>query len=152
VVSLSKRWSVIDIDVCMSVADILQAMITAWNDSATYGPLLEKIYGLVFFGVPNRGAELAYWAGLPARLLNHALLGFAGNKSFLKALEKSSDEWRSISRDFVNRGAGLSSIRTFFETERLGNILVSLLSHILTKCTPRTIYCYTHFQIRDCVF
>ena len=141
-----------DVDACMSFADILQAMNTAWNNPVTYGPLLEKIYGLVFFGVPHRGADLAYWAGLPASLLDHALVGFGGNRSFLKALERNSDEWRSISRDFTQRGAGLSSIRTFFETERLGNIWVSLSSHTLTKYAPRIIYCHTHSQKSDSVF
>ncbi|KAH9208842.1 Alpha/Beta hydrolase protein [Leptodontidium sp. 2 PMI_412] len=131
---------------------VKKAMNTAWNNPATYGPLLEKVYGLVFFGVPHRGADLAYWAGLPASLLDHALVGFGGNRSFLKALEKNSDEWRSISRDFTQRGAGLSSIRTFFETERLGNIWVSLSSHTLTKYAPRIIYCHTHSQKSDSVF
>lgn len=104
---------------------VKKTLNTAWNDPATYGSLLEKVFGLVFFGVPHRGADLAYWAGFPASLLDHALLGFGGNRSFLKALQKNSDEWRTISRDFVQRGAQLSSIRTFFETEKLGNILVS---------------------------
>jgi hypothetical protein len=97
----------------------------AWNNPATYGSLLEKVFGLVFFGVPHRGANLAYWAGFPASLLDHALLGFGGNRSFLRALQKNLDKWRTISQDFVQRRAQLSSIQTFFETEKLGNILVS---------------------------
>lgn len=99
-------------------------MNTAWNDSEVYGDLLAKIYGVLFFGVPHRGSDVAYWAGLPASLLNHALIGFGGNTSFLNSLKKSSPEWRTISRDFVRRGSALSCIRTFFETERLGNMLV----------------------------
>jgi len=100
-------------------------MNTAWNDPEVYGDILAKIYGVLFFGVPHRGADIAYWAGLPASLLNRTLMGFGGNTAFLNALKKSSDEWRTISRDFVKRGSALSSIRTFFETERLGNLLVS---------------------------
>lgn len=99
-------------------------MNTAWNNLSLYGPMLEKIYGIVFFGVPHRGADLAYWAGLPASLLDHGLLGFGGNRAFLKVLERNSGEWRTISRDFVQRAAQVSVIRTFYETERLGNLLV----------------------------
>jgi hypothetical protein len=98
-------------------------MDIAWNDPDVYGALLEKVYGVVFFGVPHRGANIAYWAGLPARLLNYALIGLGGNRSFLNALQKNSLEWRTISRDFVKRVSALSSIRTFFETQKLGNIL-----------------------------
>jgi hypothetical protein len=99
-------------------------MITAWNQSNNYGGLLQNIRGLVFFGVPHRGADIAYWAGLPANLLDHALMGFGGNTSFLNALKRASPTWRDISIQFVERAVPPLKIRTFFETERLGNILV----------------------------
>jgi len=74
--------------------------------------------------VPHRGADIAYWAGLPANLLDRALVGFGGNTSFLNALKRASPTWRDISIQFVERAAPPLKIRTFFETERLGNILV----------------------------
>jgi hypothetical protein len=111
-------------------------MNTAWNDPKVYGDLLAQIYGVLFFGVPHRGADIAYWAGLPASLLDHALIGFGGNTSFLNSLKKSSSEWRAISRDFVQRGSELSCIRTFFETERLGNLLVCIYPMSLSLSHP----------------
>jgi hypothetical protein len=76
-------------------------MDIAWNDPDVYGASLKKVYRVVFFGVPHRGADIAYWVGLPARLLDYALIGLGGNRSFLNALQKNSSEWRTISRDFV---------------------------------------------------
>lgn len=101
-------------------------MITAWNQSSNYSQLLTSVRGLVFFGVPHRGADIAYWAGLPASLLDHTLVGFGGNTNFLNALKRASPTWREISIQFIERASPPLLIRTFFETERLGNILVCL--------------------------
>ena len=51
------------------------------------------------------------------------MLGFRGNSRFLDALKRSSQTWRDISKQFIKRTVQLE-IRTFYETEKLGNMLV----------------------------
>jgi hypothetical protein len=98
-------------------------MILAWEKADEYGDLLKSIRGSVFLGVPHRGADIAYWASFPAKLLKYGLIGYWGNTAFLKALEKDSQTLRDISEQFVKRAPQLR-IRTFYETEKLGNLLV----------------------------
>jgi hypothetical protein len=98
-------------------------MILAWEKEDEYGDLLRSIQGCVFLGVPHRGADLAYWADFPAKLLRYGLVGFGGNTAYLDALRKDSQTLRDISEQFVKRVASIK-IRTFYETEKLGNMLV----------------------------
>lgn len=104
--------------------DSIQVMILGWENSDEYGDLLKNVRGAVFFGVPHRGADIAYWANLPTKLLEYGLLGYGGNTAYLDALKTNSQTWRDISKQFVKRAAPLK-IRTFYETERLGNLLVN---------------------------
>ena len=101
-------------------------MIIAWTDSDHYGEVLEKVKGCLFLGVPHRGADLAYWANLPAHIVPYVSLGFAGNPRFVDSLKKNSREWVRITNDFVPRSKQLQCIRSFFETDKLGDIIVSL--------------------------
>lgn len=111
---------------------VKKAMITAWYKIGDrfnpYGDLLRNIRGLIFFGVPHRGADIAFWASLPANLLDKGLIGFGANTRFLDALKRNSPEWREISKQFVQRADAIPLIRTYFETKRLGNILVRTLT------------------------
>lgn len=66
---------------------------------------------------------MAYWASLPANLINYGSLGFGGSTEFLNSLKKNSEHWRTISKQFVERAEPVQ-IRTFFETKKIGNILV----------------------------
>lgn len=107
---------------------VKKAMNTAWFKIGErfnpYGDLLENVRGLMFFGVPHRGSDIAFWAGLPATLLDKSLAGFGGNTRFLDALKTNSVEWREISEQFVQRADRVLLIRSYFETKRLGNVLV----------------------------
>lgn len=105
-------------------------MILAWERSSLHGVLLQSIRGIVFLGVPHRGADTAYWASLPANIIKYGSLGFRGSTEFLNSLEKNSESWRTISKQFVERGESLQ-IRTFFETKKIGNILVLTDSYLL---------------------
>ena len=87
-----------------------------------YGDLLRCVYGCVFFGVPHRGAESAYWATFGANVIKVAFLGRT-NTNFVAALQRNSRTFADISQQFVERGASLM-IRTFYETEMLYNQLV----------------------------
>lgn len=98
-------------------------MILAWERSELYSVLLNSIRGIIFLGVPHRGSDSAYWASLPTSILNYGSLGFVGSTDFLDSLKKNSESWRTITRQFVERGKSLQ-IRTFFETKKIGNTLV----------------------------
>lgn len=98
-------------------------MILAKQNSDRYGELLEKISGCLFLGVPHRGADLAYWATIPAKIVEHLSMGFLGNTQFIASLRRSSGIWRSISNDLLHRGERID-IRTFYETNKVGNQIV----------------------------
>jgi hypothetical protein len=102
-----------------------QALILAHERSDYYGHLLQHIRALIFLGVPHRGADAAYWAKFAARLLQFGQLGFGTNPAYVSALQKNSTTFTNISGQFVGRAAPLL-IRTFFETEKMGNQLVYL--------------------------
>jgi hypothetical protein len=78
---------------------------------------------LVFFGVPHRGADIAYWGNFAANLLKITQLGFGTNTRFVEALKRNSAIFAEISQQFIERGDHLP-IRTFYETEKLLNQLV----------------------------
>lgn len=77
----------------------------------------------VFFGVPHRGADSAYWANSAANFVKFAQLGSGANTNFVAALQRKSETFADISQQFIERGA-LLTIRTFYETERLYGVLV----------------------------
>ncbi|KAH0170241.1 hypothetical protein KCU67_g2721, partial [Aureobasidium melanogenum] len=102
---------------------VKQAMIQAWTRNEYYNDILENVKGCLFLGVPHRGADLAYWAKFPAQIIPYLSLGFRGNTKLLESLSSKSADWMRISRDFVHRATSLQ-IRTFYETDRLGNVIV----------------------------
>jgi hypothetical protein len=84
-----------------------------------YCELLRNVRGLIFFGVPHRGSDLAFWAGLPASLLDKALFGFGGNTRLLDAGKKSSPEWRDISKQFVQRADAVPLLEPILKLKEL---------------------------------
>jgi hypothetical protein len=95
------------------------------NDRSKYsGDLLQYVRGAVFFGVPHRGADIAYWASFAANVLQFCQLGLRTNPAYVKALQRNSPTFANISAQFVDPAERLS-IRTFYETERMGNQVVS---------------------------
>ena len=54
------------------------------------------------------------------------MLEFRGNIRYVDALKRNSQIWRDISKQFVKRTVQLE-IRTFYETEKLDNMLVYIL-------------------------
>lgn len=104
-----------------------KALILAHERSSIYGHLLDCVRGLVFFSVPHRGADLAYWGTLAANLLKIAPLGLGANANFVQALKRNSKEFANISHQFVERSVNVQ-IRTFYETRKIMGQLVRLLS------------------------
>ncbi len=108
----------------MLTTDWSQAMILANERSKYYGDVLQHIRAAVFFGVPHRGSDTAYWANFAANILRFGQLGWRTNPAYVKALQRNSPTFANISTQFVGRTEQLS-IRTFYETERMGNQVVS---------------------------
>jgi hypothetical protein len=75
--------------------------------------------------VPHRGADAAYWAKFVTDVLNITTLGVWGNSNFAAALKYNSAELASISQAFIQQAAKIPLIRTFYETVKIGNQLVS---------------------------
>lgn len=101
-----------------------QAMIMAHERSNYYGDLLQHVRAVVFLGVPHRGSDVAYWANFAANILQFGQLGLGTNPAYVKALQRNSTTFANISTQFVERATPLS-IRTFYETERMANQVVS---------------------------
>jgi hypothetical protein len=99
-------------------------LVLAHERSELYGDLLGCVKAAVFFGVPHRGTDLAYWAAFASRIIRTMQLGFGTNPSFVTDLEKNSRTFADISRQFIERGDKLK-IGTFYETEKLYGQLVS---------------------------
>ena len=99
-------------------------MILTHERLGSYGDLLGCIKAVVFFGVPHHGADLAYWATFASQILQITQLGFVTSTNFVTALQKNSPAFLHISEQFIERGDKLK-IRSFYETEKLYNQLVS---------------------------
>ncbi len=82
------------------------------------------VKGCLFLGVPHRGSSLANWATAPVQFLQRLSLGFSGSSNFVNILRSNSKDWVKLSDNFVER-AGTLAIRSFFETEKYGNLMVS---------------------------
>jgi len=117
-----KKVSVL-LSVMATNTDILKALILAHERSRYYADLLNSVRGLIFFGVPHHGSDVAYWGNLAANLLRIFQLGFSTNTNFVEALKRDSQTFTDISQQFIERGTNLS-IRTFYETEKLYGKLV----------------------------
>lgn len=103
---------------------VKKALIIAHERHSIYGPILDSARALVFFGVPHRGADVAYWSTFAASVSKTLQLGLGTNRSFVKALQKNSPSFAAISNSFIERAA-LLKIRTFYETDRLhGHVIV----------------------------
>lgn len=102
---------------------VKKAIIIAHERSSIYAKILDSIQALVFFGVPHRGSDLAYWSAYAARLTSTIQLGLGTNKSFVEALTRNSQTFADISKSFTERAAPMK-IRTFYETEKLHGFLI----------------------------
>jgi hypothetical protein len=104
----------------------LKAIIIAHERCSVYSNLLQNVRATIFFGVPHRGSDAAYWALFATRLLQFGQIGFGTNPAYVSDLRRNSETFKNISAQFIERAA-LLEIRTFFETEKMGNQLVKAL-------------------------
>ncbi|KAK3309366.1 uncharacterized protein B0T15DRAFT_515318 [Chaetomium strumarium] len=101
-----------------------KAITLAHTDDDRYGGLLKRIRGCVFLGVPHRGADKTWWKTVPGTIMKYSTVGFMGNNNFADSLSRESDTWRNISNDFVPRTRNLIAIHSFYETRKIGPVLV----------------------------
>lgn len=106
-------------------SDWNQAIILAYQRSDYYLNIVNSAKGIIFFGVPHRGADLAHWAKFATNILSYASLGAVGNSRFVKALERNSPEFAAISRAFIQPASRFQHIRSFYESVKIGNQIVS---------------------------
>lgn len=104
---------------------LYQALILANERSEYWKDIQESTIGVVFFGVPHRGADMAFWAECAANILAFASLGFVGSPSFAQVLKRNSPELSKVSSAFIQPASKIKTIRSFYETEKLGNDIVS---------------------------
>lgn len=102
-----------------------QAIILANERSEHWKDILDSAAGALFFAVPHRGADMAYWANFVTNVLTFTTLGTLGNSSFVKSLKRNSPEFSSISQAFIQPANNFIAIRTFYEMVKIGNQLVS---------------------------
>lgn len=101
-----------------------EALNLARERSNHWKSIQQLTTGLMFFGVPHRGADDAYWGEFALRLLGALSLGTLGNHNFVQGLKRNSREFSSISRAFVESRSEVKVIRTFYETKKMGNTVV----------------------------
>jgi hypothetical protein len=96
-------------------------VIIAYERSSAYGELLGSVRGAIFFGVPHRGADVAYWGNVVANICK--LTPFGSNTKFIAPLRRKSGMFAEISQRFVERCKPLQ-ICTFHETKTVKRQLV----------------------------
>ncbi|KAF8532865.1 hypothetical protein BDD12DRAFT_901378 [Trichophaea hybrida] len=102
------------------------ALILAHERSNIFNDLLDNVHGSVFFGVPHRGADPAYWGLFAGNLSRVFTLGRANTK-YIAALKRNSQTLANISKQFIQIGASLEG-RTFYEPETMFHQLIGLVN------------------------
>ncbi|KAL6863992.1 Alpha/Beta hydrolase protein [Trichoderma novae-zelandiae] len=95
-----------------------QLVVRGHEQDGFYGPMLERIRGVVFMATPHRGSDLGYWDRIGPRFVRAACLGLNTNTKLIKDLKANSEMLKRLSESFVYRGATFK-IRSFYETERM---------------------------------
>ncbi|KAN0098199.1 hypothetical protein V8E51_013862 [Hyaloscypha variabilis] len=103
---------------------VKRGLILANERSDHWKDIRDSAAGIIFFAVPHRGADIAYWANIATNALNLATLGARGNANFVRSLQKNSPEFANISQAFIQPAAQFTVIRTFYETVKIGNQLI----------------------------
>jgi len=84
-----------------------------------------KAVALIFFSVPHRGSDFAFWSKFVIELSKFAQLDLKGNPNFAAVLETNLARLADISGQSVERLQSLSiDIRTFYESDKFHNLLV----------------------------
>ena len=93
-----------------------------------YGDVLKSVQGMVFFGVPHRGADPAFWQEFVDCLFRASLMGSRGDiaratKFTAGPLQGNSEVLADTSQQFVQLAVQLH-VRTFYEGKKVFGKLV----------------------------
>ncbi|KAI1076580.1 hypothetical protein F5B20DRAFT_555609 [Whalleya microplaca] len=100
--------------ICHSLGGLVfkQAFIRA-QESKSYIGLKNKFGGVMFFGTPHRGSQLASWASIIAKILKSASFGTTTNLQLAEDLEPQSRILDYISASFRNQSSNLRIISCY---------------------------------------
>lgn len=110
--------------ICHSLGGLVfkQAYILA-SENTDYMALKPKFGGVLFFGTPHRGSNMASWATMAARLLSLASLNTSTNTQLAQDLEPSSKRLRSISDTFHSLcSRDQYPVMSCYETDRMSGL------------------------------
>jgi hypothetical protein len=85
----------------------------AHNKRIVYSDILDRTAGLIFMGTPHRGSDKAKWASMLKELFN--TVGVGSSTQLLADLKRQSRTLVQINSDFVERGAKILRILSFYE-------------------------------------
>ena len=88
-------------------------MVIAHERLDRYGDLLKAIKGIMFFGTPHHGSDIAFWGKVLGKLANVPLMNSI-KINLLDDLQVKSRTLGEICSQFVERGKELQ-IFTYFE-------------------------------------
>jgi hypothetical protein len=100
-----------------------KAINRASSRDSPYAHLADAVCGILFFGTPHRGADIAKWGERVANVFQLVTFGVAGNDEIVHALRRNSSELNEISKQFQGYLTRIA-IRSFYETEKIGGMLV----------------------------
>lgn len=109
------------------------ASCTIWFSAKVFGPLLEAIQAIFFFGTPHKGSNIADTAGILAPILNvlnappERMLGKGKpvRPELIKELEAKSPQLEALCSSFVKRTDDLNCIVSLSERYKVKDRLVS---------------------------
>lgn len=105
--------------ICHSLGGIVfkQAVVRAHEDDR-FLEIRERIGGVLFFGTPHRGSDLAKWASVLGAILKAGSLASSTNTGIPKDLAPRSRVLEAISRSFMSKSRNLK-IYSFYETQKM---------------------------------
>ncbi|KAJ0123855.1 hypothetical protein J7T55_012326 [Diaporthe amygdali] len=106
--------------ICHSLGGIVvkQALNRAAESSRYRDTILNRVFGIFFFGTPHRGSELAPLGYIASRALKAGSMGSHTNSQLTRDLERNSSSLSQISKSFLQHGHRIKIV-SFVETEKM---------------------------------
>lgn len=137
---LAARVSEAELDrpilfVCHSLGGIVfkQALVRVYENER-YRELPARISGVLFFGTPHRGSDMAKWASILGAVVKAGSMSSSTNTGIPKDLVPGSRVLQTISRSFIERSRQLK-IYSFFETQKM-DFMSDVVSMVLSYTLP----------------
>ncbi|EGY21427.1 NACHT and WD domain-containing protein [Verticillium dahliae VdLs.17] len=123
---LAERESIEEQDrplifICHSLGGLVfkQAAIKAHENERYRDALSFRFHGVMFFGTPHRGSNLATWASVTANALRAVSFSTSTNARLAKDLEPTSRLLQHISTSFVDSCGAKLKTASFYETRKM---------------------------------